>query len=356
MMFAALVTAMACSLLSPSPRGLGPVAACLGIARPEGPFLVVAFLLLVAVAHGRGALRPHRVAVALAPMLLWLVFRRIYYGDWLANPYYAKATGDLWLQIAAGLIYALWALLAWAATLAAAWLGHALDRKIAATLAAVAFLLTMVVGEGGDWMWHARMVAPALPALAAVAAGAVARARSQRRLAGLFACVLAWSAFLPKPSLLVDALGGGRLPSSSFQEGTLAQASFQAARYIADRYPKQALVAVNHAGALPFALGNPAIDMTGLADRHIAHERSGSVHRKFDAAYVLSRKPDLVMLNSATRPGTDGVWYHPGYWEGETALVEQPAWQESYRPVDAFWEWHWVGDAPRFLVLFEKMP
>ena len=162
--------------------------------------------------------------------------------------------------------------------------------------------------------------------------------------------------FLPKASLLVDALGGGRLPSSSFQEGTLAEASFRAARYIADRYPKQALLAVNHAGALPFALENPAIDMTGLADRHIAHERSGSVHRKFDAAYVLSRKPDLVVLNSATRPGTDGVWYHPGYWEGETALVEQPAWQESYRPVDAFWEWHWVGDVSRFVVLFEKMP
>ncbi len=356
MLFVALITAAVWSLVGASPGRWAPVAACLGVARPEGPFFVVALLVLATIAHGRTALRWHRLALALAPMLLWFVFRRIFYGDWLPNPYYAKATGALSARLEAGLLYATWGLAALLVTAMAMWLAGAVERKGLAALAFLGVVLAVVVGEGGDWMWHARMVVPVLPALVAVAAGAIARATFQRGLVALLACVLAWSAFAPKASLVIDALTGGRLPPSSFQEGTLAQASFSAASFIAKHYAKDARVAVNHAGALPFALPNPSIDMTGLADWHIAHERQGGVHHKFDAAYVLARKPDLVVLNSATKPGTDGTWYHPGYWEGETALVEQPTWTEAYRPVDAFWEWHWVADAPRYIVLYERIP
>jgi arabinofuranosyltransferase len=353
-LFATLITASVWSLVASSPRGWAFAAGCLGVARPEGPFLVVALLTLVGVAHGRGALRAHRLALALAPLLLWLLFRRIFYGEWLANTYYAKATGALAPRLEAGLLYAIWGLVAWLVTVATTWLAGAVGRNLVAAFVFIGILLAMVVVEGGDWMWHARMLAPVLPALVAVAAGVLARPHA--RLIGVLACTLAWSFFAPKASLLVDALAGGRLPPWSFQEGTMVRASLSAARFIADRYPEDALVAVNHAGALPFAIGNPVIDMTGLTDWHIAHERPGGVHQKFDAAYVLSRAPAVVVLNTLTRPGTDGVWYHPGYWEGETALVEQPAWPALYRPVDRFWEWRWLGDAPRYLVLFERIP
>lgn len=354
-MFAALVTAAAWSLVASVPRGWVPVAALLGVARPEGPFLALALVALVGLAHGRAALGAHRLALAFLPMLLWFLFRRVYYGDWLPNPYYAKATGVLGPRIEAGLIYSIWALLAWLMTAAASWLGGSFNRKLIATLTFLGMVLAMVVGEGGDWMWHGRMVAPALPALVALAAAAIARGFGQRRWVALLACLLVWSTFAPKASLLLDALGGGRLPPTLAQEGTLTSASFEAARYIADHYPKNALVAVNHAGALPFALPNPAIDMTGLADWHIAHQRPGAAHHKFDAAYVLARKPALVVLNSTTRPGEGGEWYHPGYWEGETALLAQPGWTESYRPVDRFWEWHCIGGPPRYVVLFERV-
>ena len=93
--------------------------------------------------------------------------------------------------------------------------------------------------------------------------------------------------------------------------------------------------------------------MTGLVDPHIAHESTGGLHQKFDAAYVLSRKPALVVLNTTTRPGTQGTWYHPGYWPGETALVAEPGWA-AYRPVGTFWEWQWAGSGPRYIVLFER--
>ncbi|HEX7501341.1 MAG TPA: hypothetical protein VF524_13720 [Polyangia bacterium] len=134
----------------------------------------------------------------------------------------------------------------------------------------------------------------------------------------------------------------------------MVPAALAAARFIAARYPADALVAVNHAGALPYALPNPALDMTGLADRHIAHEVEGGLHHKFDAGYVLLRKPRVVVLNTRTRPGTAGVWYHPGYWSGETALVTQPEFAAAYHPVDRYWEWHWQAVADSFIVLYER--
>ena len=135
----------------------------------------------------------------------------------------------------------------------------------------------------------------------------------------------------------------------------MVPAAQAAAQFIASRYPADALVAVNHAGALPYALPNPALDMTGLTDRHIAHEVEGGLHQKFDQAYVLSRKPRVVVLNTRTRPGTGGVWYHPGYWLGESALVVQPEFSAAYRPVEVFWEWHWQAVADNFIVLFERI-
>jgi arabinofuranosyltransferase len=353
-LFTALFIAAVWSLLGNSVRRWALVAACLGLARPEGPFLVVALMGLAAWAHGSRALRPRPVALALVPTLAWFLVRRTFYRDWLPNPYYAKATGALLLRLEAGLLYSTWAVVAWLVTVAAVWMSGRLDRKTGAALAFAGVALAFAIAEGGDWMWHARLLAPVLPALVVLAAGAIARSPSHSRWVALGACVLAWSAFAPRASLMVDALAGRRMPSSSFQEGTLAQASAAAATFIAGHYPDRALVAVNHAGALPYALPNPALDMTGLCDWHIAHERQGGVHHKFDAAYVLARKPDLVVLNSATRPGTDGVWYHPGYWEGETALVTQPGWDAAYAPVDTFWEWRMAADAPRYLVLYQR--
>jgi hypothetical protein len=351
---AALMTGAVWALIKGSSRW-AVVAALLGIARPEGLLLVPALALAAMIASGRGALRPRLLAVALVPMLGWLLFRRIYYHDWFPNPYYAKATGALLQRIESGLLYSTWAILCGLATAAAVWLAGALDRKTGAALAFVGAGVAVVIVEGGDWMWHARLLAPLLPALVVLAVGAVVKAPSPRRWIALGACALSWSAFAPKAQVAIDAYAGGRMPSSSFQEGTLAETSATAAAFIAGHYPKDAVVAVNHAGALPYALPNPAIDMTGLCDWHIAHEREGSVHQKFDAAYVLARKPKLVVLNSATKPGTDGDWYHKGYWEGETALVNQPGWAELYRPVEVFWAWRWFADVPRYLVLFERV-
>ena len=121
-------------------------------------------------------------------------------------------------------------------------------------------------------------------------------------------------------------------------------------------HPADALVAVNHAGALPQALPNPVLDMTGLCDRHIAREVTGGLHHKFDPAYVLAHNPRLIVLNSRIQPGTSGIWYHPGYWVGETALVARPEFRAHYRPVPRFWRWQWQGQGGGgYVLLYERV-
>jgi arabinofuranosyltransferase len=354
-LFTALMTFGAWSLIGSVTWRWSLAAALLGVVRPEGPLLACALVGFAGLAHGRKALRPSLLGLALAPALVWFVFRRSYYGDWLPNTYYAKATGALLGRLNLGLVYTLWALALLAATALALWLAGIADKKIRCAFAFLTLALATVVGAGGDWMWHGRMLLPVLPALVALAAAGIARAPSHRRLVLFLACALAGSAFLPRASLLADAFAGRRLPQTSFQEGTMVPAALAAARFIAARYPADALVAVNHAGALPYTLPNPALDMAGLADRHIAHEVEGGLHEKFDAAYVLARKPRVVVLNSRVRPGTGGTWYHAGYWLGETALFTTPEFSASYRPVDSFWEWHWAGGVESYIVLFERI-
>ena len=354
-MFAAFVTLAAWSLVSPSGWRWSLSAALLGVARPEGPLLACALAVLARLAHGRGAARPGFFVLGLAPALAWVLFRRGYYGDWLPNTYYAKATGALPFRLESGILYASWALGLLLATALALWLAGIADRKIRCALAFLTVALATVVVSGGDWMWHGRMLLPVVPALVALAVAGIAHAPRSRRLVLSLTCALAGSGFLPSASLLADAFAGRRLPQTAYQEGSMVPAALAAARFIAARYPTDALVAVNHAGALPYALPNPALDMTGLADRHIAHEVEGGLHQKFDVAYVLSREPRVVVLNTRTRPGTGGVWYQPGYWLGETALFVQPEFSAAYRPVEVFWEWHWQAVADSFIVLFERI-
>jgi arabinofuranosyltransferase len=356
-LFTALLTAAAWSLLARSEWLWPVVAALLGCARPEGPLLTGVLTILAALARGRQALRPARLCLALVPVVLLFFSRRWYYGEWLPNTYFAKATGDLLARLTAGTIYATWGLAALVATVAAVGWGGIANHKHIAVLALAVTSLAITIGAGGDWMWHGRMVLPVLPACVALACGALACAPGQRRLALAAGCVVGFSGFLPRPEVVAGALSGGRLPPAAYQEGKLVAANLEAAHYIAEHYPAEALVAVNHAGALPYALPNPALDMAGLCDRHVAHEVAGGLHRKFDAAYVLSRRPHVVVLNSRTRPGTAGLWYHPGYWAGETALVATPDFAAHYHPVPRFWEWQWqAAMGGGFVLLYERLP
>jgi hypothetical protein len=79
-------------------------------------------------------------------------------------------------------------------------------------------------------------------------------------------------------------------------------------RHLATTRSPNTVIAVPSAGAIPFYSRLPTIDMYGLNDAHIARvafpERVPGRMMKWDNAYVLSRNPDLIVINRGyRRPG-----------------------------------------------------
>jgi len=119
-------------------------------------------------------------------------------------------------------------------------------------------------------------------------------------------------------------------------EGEMVEVSRSVGQWLRRNARPTDLVAVNHAGAVPYYSDLPTLDMAGLNDLHIARAK-GPRHGKLDPAYVMSRKPAFIVLNTRVAP-LSGV-YVPGYWRGETAIVEHPDFQRYYVAVDRAWMW-----------------
>ena len=76
-------------------------------------------------------------------------------------------------------------------------------------------------------------------------------------------------------------------------------------RYLRDNFSRDTLIAVGPAGSIPYYSGLPTIDMFGLNDPYIAHhgKRDRSLkfgHQAGDGEYVLSRRPDVIVIGYAT--------------------------------------------------------
>jgi hypothetical protein len=70
----------------------------------------------------------------------------------------------------------------------------------------------------------------------------------------------------------------------------------------------ETVIAVSAAGAVPYFSERPAIDMLGLNDPHIAHDgkiedSAPTAHKRYDAAYVLDREPDFIVLGNIPERG-----------------------------------------------------
>lgn len=325
----------------------------LAVARPEGPFLLIALCIAIAVFR-KHLFTPKNLILLWLPFAAWLAVRLMVYQDVLPNTYYAKATGNKLQQIMMGLLYCLPVIL----PLLLAWLLWFKDKRpqsdaLLVVLGMVSLLVGIVFAGGGDWMYFFRLLVPVYALLFAALAYYWQQSRRFSRTAILLSSALLL-AISVTPQTLLAALQGKQLPVAHYQEGEMTQRSIEMARAIQQRYKGNLLVAVNHAGALPWALPDfDMIDMVGLNDKHIASVQ-GSLHQKFDVDYVLSLKPDLIVLNSRTKPGKDGQWYHAGYWQGETALVEHPDFAQQYQATDLVYPWQWQIPWPYALLLGKK--
>lgn len=330
--------------------------------RPEGILYYLATVVFDLLYHKR--IRWSALLLVLGPFCIYHMWRIAYFGDFLPCPYYAKIGGDQRFLLGAGYVgrYLVKYLPAFAClsvlllfpprdvgrVLYLLWL------MIAGTLAAL--------WMDGDWMWHFRLMIPVtvllsvliVPAVGGLLKAASGVARRARAVVLLLGIIVLHQATGPSARELVRILTLNRQPMSGCLEGEMTVAMKTAGLWIKQHSTPRDLVAVNHAGALPYYADRIAIDMTGLCDRHISRVPGGR-HEKYDPDYVLSRKPRYVVLNTSLPP--EKGEYGRDYWDGETALYDHPQFQERYRRLPTYWRWRWDAITPNvtYTILFERI-
>lgn len=341
-----LVTVLTCLRLdTPRRRVLGmAVAGLLAITRPEG----LLFVLVWAAAVHLADRRVHRfeirlVLAALAVFAAQTLVRLAVYGEWIANSARAKtlpldvALGpgviDLGFFLVLGSACGLLPLLALAGAVRAARSGEEGKEALARVLF-LALLLPALAASGGDSFALWRFYVPLLPALFVAAADGLesllaARPWPAERLAlarGLAAAVLGAALTFPWSRSLPD------IQRESFWVHHWGDVGLRLARVV----PPGTTLAMGPVGALPYRSELPTLDILGLNDPHIARAEPDLStympgHMRHDGAYVLSRKPDLILLANAPVadvPDAAFPWESVRHYEKD--LVADPRFAAEY--------------------------
>lgn len=287
-----------------STAGVSALLAAAALTRPEGLAFWSAGLVLVALdPHPRKARRLALYAAPGAILVIHLLWRLSYYGVPLPNTYYAKTGGGaaLWLQGWHGLqgfilhrAHVAWIIVAVAGLIAGlVWRGT--RRGVAVMGLAVVLHLAYVVSVGDDGLRIHRFYAPILAPLAYLAAHLFRRGADARAtVAGVLG--LAVTVSLSAATVRAELAPLAREAALAYREGNI-----KLGRHLARTRPRETLLAVAAAGAIPYYSRLPVIDMYGLSDATIAHAPFPDPGRgrlmKWDNAYVLSRRPELIVIN-----------------------------------------------------------
>ncbi len=308
------------------------------LCRPDGAIFaaVSLFSLFVpVVSRKRGAVRDAVIfsATCFAPVCAHLIWRVWYYGDWLPNTYYVKATGLPHFDLESSLGY----VLSFCASppfllplgLLAAIIALRTPRYRAAVLCVLANMgayLWFIMSIGGDHMPAHRLMLPLIPLaclLIHLALSVEVRAISPKENG--IVCVLAM------------ILVGLQIAQPPLRNDPAAFLGTAVGRYVRENWPAGALIALNTAGSTPYhAPDFVYLDMLGLNDRHIARRNIDAPttkwqqmpgHAKGDGAYVLSRKPDFIILGAAT-----GCFADDPMFLSDVELRDSDEFSASYRP------------------------
>jgi hypothetical protein len=316
--------------------------ALLGMTRPEGPlvFVVLLAVKLYDLRMKRG--QPRQAILWLGGFVAiyatYFLWRWSYFGELLPNTYYAKTSGGaIQYRIGAmylidflttqGLVYASLGFVGLAGALACV-------MRTRNSLFAVLLLIGLayaffIVDAGGDWMPGFRFVVHVYPIVALVIAAGLYEVVRLPSVAGAALIVMtasslfASAAHLKQPDQvpwLGDRLGDriDLTPTGPYDE---------MAQYLKRETSARSWVALGEAGFIPYVAEDiNVIDIFGLMDKHIGR-LPGLIHEKGDAAYVLSRQPDYILL--IAQEDKAGVIRYP--WPPMRQFLEQKLFQTEYR-------------------------
>lgn len=246
------------------------------------------------------------------------VFRYMYYGALLPNTFYAKTSWQA-AYVEQGLSYAyqfmvgygLWGILFLAPLALVYWQRQRLWFSYVALLVLFNVLYVVIVG-GDGWLEH-RFFMPVLPlmyiALQELVYELVRRApkRWPRPLASALAFVVV--------AALAYHSYAHAIPSLKRSQALFLEHNARVekvASYINALSPrKDFTVATGTIGIVKYRTHARVVDMLGLTDAHIARHpvpivgvesAAGEVLRKYDIAYVLDQRPDLIFFLTGLKP------------------------------------------------------
>jgi hypothetical protein len=284
--------------------------AALTLTRPDSPLFVALASAWVLFCGGKPTRASLELAVRLAlPAFLCFLgqttFRIWYHGDWVPNTARVKVSpSDHHFE--GGMAYVgrfalstLPLVLACAATVAAActkrgraWgVNTAGVMLVALPLAAWGWYVCWI---GGDIFPAFRHGVPLLLAMTVITAEGVRVVAQRTPRAGILVAVL-----LALHTGVGWAVVENRMPITERWEWDSVEAGGMMRSAWGDRAP---LLAVDAAGALPWASRLPTIDMLGLNDHYLPRNKPRQFgkrrigHQLGDARYVLARKPDIVAI------------------------------------------------------------
>ncbi len=335
----------------------GTLLALAAMTHPEG--IGYAFVLLGALAFERSSRRfaLHAAFACALCLVPFYAYRWAHFGYPFPNTFYAKASPSLALFLAGARRVEAWLTgqLFWVAVIACGWLFRRRVASRGVLLSAALFWAAVLqtIASGGDTFAFHRFLLPAVPAAATLVSAARREAQRHdllgRRLvrasAGL---AVAWVALVLAASFLPLYSFATQRETSEYHlvqsVNGLNRDYFLVGAWLRDHAPKDALIAVNAAGIVPYTSGLRTLDMLGLTDAHIAHAPitlgHGAIgHEKNDPAYVLARKPDyifpglpipasrhLTMQEVAERYA---AWFP--FLPGDQALMTNSAFPANYR-------------------------
>ena len=313
-------------------------AALATLVRPEGALVFAVLILHQVLFTGDGLRKWLRFATAYAILLLpYLVFKLIYFGGLLPNPFYAK-TGFSREYISSGLEYfwrflrhyGLWGGL-YLLTLAgwSRWPGKGGRSSQSCRLAVMMiWIYTLaVILIGGDVLLGHRFFLPVLPFLYLLVgwglfrlSGGIAPSPLRRMLpAASLTVLLGITFFLPRPWLLTvrrAEIGLGR---------KMALMAAELDILVDGPYT----MAASTIGALSYYSRATVIDMLGLTDPVIARDPEqipGIVstwkERHYNAGSVLSRDPEIIIFSTGMKPSAPA----------ERALLLYSEFRDHYYP------------------------
>jgi len=106
---------------------------------------------------------------------------------------------------------------------------------------------------------------------------------------------------------------------------------------LAQQLPLESTIALGPAGYIPYRTGLVTYDLLGITDRHIAHRKLAfsegyAGHEKHDGAYILSLRPDYLLLGNVDITDQPRRGFIPPFTR-ELDIYQNPIFQADYELV-----------------------